>query len=209
MHSTTDDRSVRVARGLVFKLLRPFTLAPVLGLLLLGACVPGATFPGASAVTQASAPPSAPAPTAPVQIAFAAIVIDPTNDQMSAQDELDLSLAREVGLGSWYGARFQGRRTSSGEKFNQHELTAAHKTFPFGSRVRVTNVENGQSVDVRITDRGPRSPKRIIDVSYAAASAIGLKRQGVGVVQVDLLPDLGDGVLAQQGPSRTDPRPVN
>jgi rare lipoprotein A len=122
---------------------------------------------------------------------------------------LDLSLAREVGIGSWYGPRFQGRRTSSGERFNQHELTAAHRTLPFGSRVRVTNVENGRSVEVRITDRGPRSPKRIIDISNAAATAIGLKRQGVGVVQVDLLPDLGSGVLAQQAPARSGARPVN
>lgn len=204
MPSTTDDRSPRPARGLVFK------LTPLLGLLLLGACVPGATligsgFLGSGPATTISA---APSPAEPVQIAFAPLALPGPNT--SAQpDELDLSLAREVGLGSWYGARFQGRRTSSGEKFNQHELTAAHRTLPFGSRVRVTNVENGQTVDVRITDRGPRSPKRIIDVSYAAANAIGLKRAGVGVVQVDLLPDLGDDILAQQTTGPSGPRRTN
>lgn len=203
MPSTTDDRSPRRARGLVFK------LSPLLGLLLLGACMPGGTFPGSRLTTQSSDASSAPVPSAPIQIAFAAVTIEPSQSNEAQQDELDLSLAREVGLGSWYGARFQGRKTSSGERFNQHELTAAHRTLPFGSRVRVTNVENGQSVEVRITDRGPRSPKRIIDISHAAATEIGLKRQGVGVVQVDLLPDLNDGVLAQQTPSRAGTRPVN
>jgi rare lipoprotein A len=203
MPSTTDDRSPRQARGLVFK------LSPLLGLLMLGACMPGGTFPGSRPTTQSSDTPNPPIPSAPIQIAFAAITIEPSQSNEAQQDELDLSLAREVGLGSWYGPRFQGRRTSSGERFNQHELTAAHRTLPFGSRVRVTNVENGQSVELRITDRGPRSPKRIIDISHAAAKEIGLKRQGIGVVQVDLLPDLGGGVLAQQSPARAGARPVN
>jgi rare lipoprotein A len=176
---------------------------------MLGACVPGVTFPGSGPTTQSVGAVTTPAPSAPIQIAFAAIPIDPVSNDAMEEDELDLSLAREVGIGSWYGPRFQGRRTSSGERFNQHELTAAHRTLPFGSRVRVTNVENGRSVEVRITDRGPRSPKRIIDISNAAATAIGLKRQGVGVVQVDLLPDLGSGVLAQQAPARSGARPVN
>lgn len=202
MPSTTDDRSPRPARGLVFK------LSPLMALLMLGACMPGGNFSAQGPVTNAGAA-STPSPSAPIQIAFSAITIDPASSADTSQDELDLSLAREVGLGSWYGARFQGRKTSSGERFNQHELTAAHRTLPFGSRVRVTNVENGQSVEVRITDRGPRSPRRIIDISHAAAMEIGLKRQGVGVVQVDLLPDLGGGVLAQQSPLRTGPRQVN
>jgi len=203
MPSTTDDRSPRHARGLVFK------LSPLLGLLMLGACMPGGTFPGSRPTTQSSAAPTTPAPSEPIQIAFSAITIEPSQNNEALQDELDLTLAREVGIGSWYGARFQGRKTSSGERFNQHALTAAHRTLPFGSRVRVTNVETGQSVEVRITDRGPRSPKRIIDISHAAATEIGLKRQGVGVVQVDLLPDLGYGILAQQSPPRVGVRPVN
>jgi rare lipoprotein A len=201
MPSTTDDRSPRASRGLVFK------LTPVFGLLMLGACVPGVTFPGSGPVTQA---PPAPSPTEPVRIAFAPPSLPEQIQEAAPEpDELDLSLAREVGIASWYGPRFQGRRTSSGEKFNQHEMTAAHKSLPFGSRVRVTNVESGQSVEVRITDRGPRSPKRIIDVSSAAANAIGLKRPGLGVVQVDLLPDLGGGVLAQETTGARGPRRTN
>ncbi len=203
MPSTTDDRSPRQARGLVFK------LSPLLGLLMLGACMPGGTFLGSRPVTQGGDVANPPIPSEPIQIAFSAITIEPPQNNEAQQGELDLSLAREVGLGSWYGPRFQGRRTSSGERFNQHALTAAHRTLPFGSRVRVTNVENGQSVELRITDRGPRSPNRIIDISHAAAKEIGLKRQGIGVVQVDLLPDLGDGILAQQSPARAGTRRVN
>jgi rare lipoprotein A len=195
MPSTTDDRT---PSGLVFK----FSVL-VGALFSVSACVPGMMPP----VTQASAPPLV--PTAQVQIDFEAISIEPSTDEPISYSEQDVTLAREVGLGSWYGPRFQGRRTSSGERFNQHDLTAAHKTLPFGSRVRVTNVENGRSVELRITDRGPRSRNRIIDISSAAANAIGMKRQGVGVVQVDLLPDVGDGIMAQQGPARTGPRPIN
>ncbi len=77
------------------------------------------------------------------------------------------------GLASWYGPGFQGRRTANGEKFNTHALTAAHKTLPFGTRVRVVNKRNGRSVVVRINDRGPYVRGRIIDLSHAAARAIG------------------------------------
>ena len=78
------------------------------------------------------------------------------------------------GLASWYGPGFQGRRTANGEKFNTHALTAAHKTLPFGTRVRVVNRQNGRSVVVRINDRGPHVRGRVIDLSRAAARAIGL-----------------------------------
>ena len=77
------------------------------------------------------------------------------------------------GLASWYGPGFQGRRTANGEKFNTHALTAAHKTLPFGTWVRVVNKRNGRSVVVRINDRGPYVRGRIIDLSHAAARAIG------------------------------------
>lgn len=91
------------------------------------------------------------------------------------------------GLASWYGAKFHGRRTSSGEIFNQHDYTAAHCYLPFGTTVRVTYLKTGKSVMVRINDRGPHSPSRIIDLSAAAASAIGLKSHGVGQVRVEIL----------------------
>jgi len=79
----------------------------------------------------------------------------------------------QVGLAVWYGPGFHGRRTASGERYDMHALTAAHPTLPFGTRVRVTNLRNGKSVVVRINDRGPFGGKYIIDLSYAAAKAIG------------------------------------
>ena len=98
------------------------------------------------------------------------------------QDPLDLteSLEAEVGRGraSWYGSKFHGRRTSSGERFDMNDLTAAHATLPFGTQVRVRNVTNGREVVVRINDRGPRLRDRIIDLSKAAAAALGFQKAG-------------------------------
>lgn len=91
------------------------------------------------------------------------------------------------GMASWYGPGFHGRRSASGERFNQNALTAAHRTLPFGTRVRVTNVNNGQSVVVRINDRGPFSRGRIIDLSAAAARQIGMMASGVAPVKVEVL----------------------
>lgn len=91
----------------------------------------------------------------------------------------------EQGKASWYGPRFNGRRTASGERYNMHELTAAHRTLPFGTVVRVRSLVNGKEVDVRITDRGPFSRGRVIDLSRAAAEAIGML--GLGVKDVLLL----------------------
>ena len=93
--------------------------------------------------------------------------------------------AGERGLASWYGPGFHGRRTASGARFDMHALTAAHPTLPFGTRVQVRNLATGQVVEVRINDRGPHLRLRIIDLSQAAARAIGLGR-GVGVVKVSL-----------------------
>jgi rare lipoprotein A len=92
-----------------------------------------------------------------------------------------------VGLASWYGARHAGHRTASGERFDPDALTAAHRTLPFGSRVRVTNVENGRSVVVRINDRGPFAEGRVIDLSEAAARAIGITESGLARVRLDVL----------------------
>jgi len=90
----------------------------------------------------------------------------------------------DQGLASWYGERFHGRRTASGESFDMRDLTAAHKTLPFGTRVRVRNLDNGREVVVRINDRGPFSANRVIDLSHAAASALGMVRSGIVKVQV-------------------------
>ncbi len=90
----------------------------------------------------------------------------------------------ERGQASWYGPRFHGRRTASGERYNQHALTAAHKTLPFGTLVRVRSLGTSREVDVRVTDRGPFARGRVIDLSRAAAEALGMT--GVGVKQVSL-----------------------
>ena len=96
---------------------------------------------------------------------------------------------RETGLGSWYGPKFHGKRTASGEVFNQERFTAAHRSLPWGTRVKVTNLANGKSVDVRINDRGPFGKGRIIDVSRAAAKALDMVGRGVTTVQVEWLSD--------------------
>src|SRR4051812_11463457 len=91
----------------------------------------------------------------------------------------------QSGGASWYGPGFHGRRTASGERFNSRALTAAHRSLPFGSRVRVTNERTGRSVVVRINDRGPVVGGRVIDLSKAAAQAVGIS--GVGKVKLTRL----------------------
>ena len=93
----------------------------------------------------------------------------------------------ETGLASYYGNELAGNRTASGEVFNPQKLTAAHRTLPLGSKVRVTNPRNGQSVVVRINDRGPFHGNRVIDLSTAAARTIGLIRSGTADVRLALL----------------------
>jgi rare lipoprotein A len=95
----------------------------------------------------------------------------------------------ETGLASWYGPKFHGKLTASGEVFNQEKFTAAHRTLPWGTRVKVTNLANGKSVEVRINDRGPFGKGRIIDVSRAAARALGIVGQGIATVQIEWLSD--------------------
>jgi rare lipoprotein A len=91
------------------------------------------------------------------------------------------------GEASWYGPQFNGKLTSSGEVFNQHKLTAAHPTLPKGSTVKVTNLDNGRSVNVRVNDRGPFVAGRIIDVSQKAAKILGMLKEGTTMVQVRVL----------------------
>ncbi|MDJ0536623.1 MAG: septal ring lytic transglycosylase RlpA family protein [Xenococcaceae cyanobacterium MO_207.B15] len=91
------------------------------------------------------------------------------------------------GKASWYGPNFHGRRTANGEIFNSNALTAAHRSLPFGTKVRVTNIKNGRSVIVRINDRGPFIPGRIIDVSAGAARVLNMVHSGVVPVRVEIL----------------------
>ena len=87
--------------------------------------------------------------------------------------------AGESGKIAWYGRKFAGRKTASGEAFNPEALTMAHKTLPFGTRVKITNPKNNTSVTVRVNDRGPTQPDRVGDVSYAAARKLGMLKSGV------------------------------
>jgi rare lipoprotein A len=103
---------------------------------------------------------------------------------------------RERGLASWYGEKFHGRLTSSREVYDMYAMTAAHKTLPLPTFARVTNIENGRSVVVRINDRGPFHERRIIDLSYAAAIKLGIHVRGTGEVVVEAI-DSGAAELAQ------------
>ncbi len=91
----------------------------------------------------------------------------------------------QVGTASWYGSGFQGQETASGETFDQHALTAAHRTLPLGTEAKVTNLDTGQSVQVTINDRGPYVPGRQLDLSQAAAKQIGLTKTGVAKVKIE------------------------
>jgi rare lipoprotein A len=94
---------------------------------------------------------------------------------------------REKGIASWYGGKFHGRTTASGERYDMNKLTAAHKKLPFGSRVRVTNLDNGRQVEVRITDRGPFVHGRIIDLSREAARRIDMIQVGTARVRIEVI----------------------
>ena len=87
-------------------------------------------------------------------------------------------------MASFYGKKFHGRKTASGERFNMYAMTAAHKRLAFGTLVRVTHLKNGRSVAVRINDRGPFARGRIIDLSYGAARKLGMVAQGVARVRI-------------------------
>ena len=102
------------------------------------------------------------------------------------------------GVASWYGPGFHGQATSSGETYDQHAMTAAHRTWPLGTRVRVTNEQNGRTVVVRINDRGPFVGDRILDLSYGAAIQLDMVRDGTGLVTVEPLAENGrpPGVVA-------------
>jgi rare lipoprotein A len=93
----------------------------------------------------------------------------------------------EQGIASWYGHPYHGRPTSSGEIYNMYAMTAAHRTLPFGTEVRVHDLDNGQAVEVRINDRGPFVEGRVIDLSYSAAKAMGMLGPGTARVQLEIL----------------------
>lgn len=131
-----------------------------------------------------------------------------TADAAPAADAVE---AQEQGGASWYARHFQGRRTANGERYDQNELTAAHKTLPFGTVVRVRSEVNGKEVDVRINDRGPFVAGRVIDLSQAAAKALGMLQLGVKKVTL-LLPSAlrpgntsTSGTTADANPPKNEP----
>src|SRR5438876_5226429 len=95
------------------------------------------------------------------------------------------------GMASWYGSVLQGHRTASGRRFDMYEFTAAHRTLPFGSRVKVTDLRNHRSVVVTITDRGVLYPERVIDLSWAAAKELNMLKMGVDPVKLELITERG------------------
>lgn len=110
-----------------------------------------------------------------------------TSPTVSPDEPVLLAQVYQSGIASWYGPGFAGRLSANGEIFDPNQLTAAHPTLPFNTIVRVTNVNNGRSVVVRINDRGPYIGNRIIDLSAAAADAIGIINSGIGDVDVEIL----------------------
>ncbi|BBB13680.1 septal ring lytic transglycosylase RlpA family protein [Sphingopyxis sp. FD7] len=110
-------------------------------------------------------------------------IVEETIAEIVPETEID------GGVASYYGNELAGNRTASGERFDPGQLTAAHRTLPFGSMVRVTNIATGDSVVVRINDRGPFAHGRVIDVSHAAAREIGMHRSGTARVKLALLAD--------------------
>lgn len=116
----------------------------------------------------------------------------------------------EVGIASWYGSKFHGRRTANGEFFDMNALTAAHKTLPMPSAVQVTNLRNGRTLALRVNDRGPFVNGRIIDVSRRAAQLLGFERDGVAKVRVEIMPDESRRLayIARYGKQPPEPRRV-
>jgi rare lipoprotein A len=103
-----------------------------------------------------------------------------------------LEPAAETGTASYYAHSFAGKKTASGQIYDENQLTAAHRTLPFGTRVRVTNVENERSVVVTVTDRGPANHARVIDLSRRAADILGFLGAGTTRVRLDVIADRGD-----------------
>jgi rare lipoprotein A len=95
------------------------------------------------------------------------------------------SVHKQVGEASWYGPGFQGKETANGETFDQKDMTAAHPTLPMGTKAKVTNLENGKKVEIRINDRGPYSGGRVIDLSGAAANKLDMKKDGSTQVKIE------------------------
>ena len=111
----------------------------------------------------------------------------------------------ETGIASWYGPNFHNKDTANGEVFDQNAITAAHRTLPMPSIVRVTNLENGRALIVRINDRGPFAHGRIIDLSRRSAQLLGFQRQGTAKVRVEILPEESRRIAGKPTNRQTGP----
>jgi rare lipoprotein A len=145
---------------------------------------PPATTPAPAQETATNISPARPVPTPHKPPTATPIDNDLAEPVIPANAE---PLITETGLASWYGPPYHNRRGSNGEVYNMNAMTAAHRTFPLGSIVRVTNVKTGHSALVRITDRGPFIPGRILDLSRAAAQKVDVMQPGVAEVKVELM----------------------
>jgi rare lipoprotein A len=105
--------------------------------------------------------------------------------QVNSRESVHKKVIR--GQASWYGPGFHGKKTASGKIFDQGKLTAAHKTIPLGTKAKITNLQNGNTVEVEINDRGPYIGQRVLDVSHAAANALGFVESGLTLVRIELL----------------------
>ena len=184
-----------------------YALMLVAGLGLLAGCttpLPAPPEPSASSRAHPGASPVPPAGNAP---------FDMPTDLANGQNPTAVPALKELerGQASWYGPRFHGRRTASGERYDQRALTAAHKTLPFGTLVRVRSLVTGKEIEVRVNDRGPFVRGRIIDVSRAAAEALGMTMLGVKQVSLHLAESASPVAGSQALPvaqSQTDRRPA-
>jgi len=152
-------------------MIRMFTIGLILGALT-----------GSLAIAQSPTPAAktdAPAPAAAVP-APSALAAAPSAPATAGSDAME-------GLAAYYSNRLDGRKTASGQVFDQNALTGAHPTLPFGTKVKVTNTKNGRSVVVRINDRGPTQPGRVIDLSRAAAGKLGMLRAGLVPVKLEVV----------------------
>jgi rare lipoprotein A len=143
-------------------------------------------------VHTAQAPAAAQAPTPPAASAPPPEVVSLPSSTPVPQPPLPKPVSqrvrpvyRETGVASWYGRDFQGRKTASGDVFDMYQLSAAHRTLPLGTVIRVTNLDNSKSITVRVNDRGPFVANRILELSYAAARELGFVRQGTAHVSIE------------------------
>ena len=173
---------------------RPVGLAVLVAVVALSACAPAALMGQAPSAPSASGPVDTSTAIADAAFAPATTSGSAARPRSSAAAAARPSVDVERGMASWYGPGFAGRLTANGEIFDPSQLTAAHKTLPFNTLVRVVNEDNGRSVVVRINDRGPFKPGRVIDLSRAGAEAVGMVGSGVARVRLELL-TLPDGVV--------------